>query len=87
MTQRISVSNVEAIFRAACVAAREAGFDPTGWTLSHGSATNGVGWDLVRPGGSRQHLGFARTDVHNRLSAYREAWLMVAAMRDGSDHV
>lgn len=83
MAKQLTASDVESAFRVACLAARDAGLDPTGWTLVHGSATNGIAWVLATPGVSRYRLGLTRGEVHARLNAYREAWLMVAHAREG----
>lgn len=84
MAKQLTVSDVESAFRVACLAARDAGLDPTGWTLVHGSASNGVAWVLATTGMTRLRLGLTRSDVHIRLNALREAWLMVADAQRGS---
>lgn len=84
---RISRSDVDAAFRVACQAAAGAGVDVAGWAMEPGSAANGIPWRLVRVspgtgrwplGGSSGYLGLTMADAHARLSAYREAWLLVS---------
>lgn len=90
MAERISTAMIDTAFRLACDAAKNAGVDTTGWILEHGNTATGIRWRLMcrgtdthraAIGGYGGYLGSTRADTHARLTAYQEAWLLVAESR------
>ena len=62
MTERIGKRDVEQAFISATHAARAAGLNTEGWTVSHGSPLNGISWTLStgQRGAAAVHVGSVR---------------------------
>lgn len=76
MSERVTKANLNAMFEHAVLAATAVGIDTEGWTLQHGSGTNGVPYELSS-GLLREHLGASMAEAYGTLSAWRRAWQMV----------